>query len=191
MSYKLTTHSLVQNCGIVSSASALSHRYINGWCIASITIHRKWRVFYNHFSYFFKWKIVMMPGKFLSMGALKVVILTTFTAFSDENFIKMITFSYQCWSVMSSMLRTFQPIHRTNHLTKPHKSFLFVAGHGWAHVIVTRAPAKWAPCYLTLQTVNYLTQFFLLSTTLWGDHAPWCRQSTHHHSTDALNPTIK
>ena len=34
--------------------------------------------------------------KFSSLAALKVVILTTFGAASDENFIKMMTFSFQC-----------------------------------------------------------------------------------------------
>ena len=136
---------------------------------------------------FFKRKVVMMTGKFLSMGALKVVILTTFIASSDENFIKMITFLYECHSVMSSMLRTYQSIHRTNHLTKPHKSLLFVAGHGWAHVIVTRAPAKWAPCYPTLLTVNYLTRILpsinntqgrscSLVQAIYSSSQHWCNQ---------------
>ena len=37
--------------------------------------------------------------KFSSLAALKVVILTTFSAASDENFIKTTTFSFQWFSV--------------------------------------------------------------------------------------------
>ena len=38
---------------------------------------------------------VIILTKFSSLAALKVVILTTFGAASDENFIKMMTFSFQ------------------------------------------------------------------------------------------------
>ena len=41
---------------------------------------------------------VIILTKFSSLAALKVVILTTFGAASDENFIKMMTFSFQCLS---------------------------------------------------------------------------------------------
>ena len=44
---------------------------------------------------------VIILTKFSSLAALKVVILTTFGAASDENFIKMMTFSLQCrqWQI--------------------------------------------------------------------------------------------
>ena len=40
---------------------------------------------------------VIILMKFSSLAAPKVVILTTFGAASDEDFIKMKTFSFQCW----------------------------------------------------------------------------------------------
>ena len=39
---------------------------------------------------------VVILMKFSSLAALEVVILTTFSAASDENFIKMKTFPFQC-----------------------------------------------------------------------------------------------
>ena len=39
---------------------------------------------------------VVILTKFSSVAALEVVILTTFSAASDENFIKMKTFPFQC-----------------------------------------------------------------------------------------------
>ena len=39
---------------------------------------------------------VIILMKFSSLAALEVVILTTFSAASDENFIKMTTFPFQC-----------------------------------------------------------------------------------------------
>ena len=47
---------------------------------------------------------VIILTKFSSLAALKVVILTTFGAASDENFIKMMTFSFQCncsWPILN------------------------------------------------------------------------------------------
>ena len=41
--------------------------------------------------------------KFSSLAALEVAILTTFSAASDENFIKMMTFPVQCYNVTSSI----------------------------------------------------------------------------------------
>ena len=43
---------------------------------------------------------VVILMKFSSLAALEVVILTTFSAASDENFIKMKTFPFQCmWHI--------------------------------------------------------------------------------------------
>ena len=44
---------------------------------------------------------VVILTKFSSLAALEVVILTTFSAASDENFIKMKTFPFQCCDVRS------------------------------------------------------------------------------------------
>ena len=43
---------------------------------------------------------VVILTKFSSLAALEVVILTTFSAASDENFIKMKTFPFQCWNAL-------------------------------------------------------------------------------------------
>ena len=47
---------------------------------------------------------VVILTKFSSVAALEVVILTTFSAASDENFIKMKTFPFQCSNAVTSFL---------------------------------------------------------------------------------------
>ena len=49
---------------------------------------------------------VFILMKFSSLAALKVVKMTTSSAASDENFVKMTTFSFQCmWSTLSHVLQ--------------------------------------------------------------------------------------
>ena len=80
---------------------------------------------------------VIILMKFSSLAALKVVILTTFGAASDENFIKMMTFSFQCISeeeLLGPLLLTrfnFNPAWVSNYIhydewdeiTKPFSNF--------------------------------------------------------------------
>ena len=54
-------------------------------------------------------KNVVILTKFSSLAALEVVILTTSSAASDEHFIKMKTFPFQCKLLSSSHTRLFQP----------------------------------------------------------------------------------
>ena len=50
---------------------------------------------------------VVILMKFSSLAALEVVILTTFSAASDENFIKMKTFSFQCKGMDHTHIKLF------------------------------------------------------------------------------------
>ena len=50
---------------------------------------------------------VVILWKSSSLAVLKVVILTTFSAASDENFVKMTTFSFQCMSKCQSLCPGF------------------------------------------------------------------------------------
>ena len=53
----------------------------------------------HHWPHYFHWnKNVVILTKFSSLAALEVVILTTSSAASDEHFIKMKTFPFQCSS---------------------------------------------------------------------------------------------
>ena len=56
---------------------------------------------------------VVILTKFSSLAALEVVILTTFSAASDENFIKMKTFPFQCVSVLG-MSACYNKYHLTH-----------------------------------------------------------------------------
>ena len=53
---------------------------------------------------------VVILTKFSSLAALEVVILTTFSAANDENFIKMKTFPFQC-SQQAIIWTNADPIH--------------------------------------------------------------------------------
>ena len=55
--------------------------------LSSVLTYRKLQRSFNQYT---------LKGKFSSLAALEVVILTTFNAASDENFIKMKTFPFQC-----------------------------------------------------------------------------------------------
>ena len=57
-----------------------------------------WSVCLHFYSAHWNENVVILT-KFSSLAALKVVILTTFSAASDEDFIKMKTFPFQCWLV--------------------------------------------------------------------------------------------
>ena len=59
--------------------------------------------------------------KFSSLAALEVVILTTSGAASDENFVKMTTFSFQCITDNNPALVQIMDWHRTvdKPLSKP------------------------------------------------------------------------
>ena len=67
---------------------------------------------------------VVILTKFSSLAALEVVILTTFSAASDENFIKMKTFPFQCCKWLDLNVLTTQFRYLARKLPTPLKAFL-------------------------------------------------------------------
>ena len=95
---------------------------------------------------------VIILTKFSSLAALKVVILTTFGAASDENFIKMMTFSFQwCWNWKQALGSTWHwnlDIHK-----KFVKCMLFIDNNTFAQSF-----SQW----------NIYWTFIIQTTTRWS-----------------------
>ena len=94
------TESMLTSCLVFRQASFLLHRRSAVFLICSRSTDFTW-YFSNKMIFFLKYvhwnKNVVILTKFSSLAALEVVILTTSSAASDEHFIKMKTFPFQCY----------------------------------------------------------------------------------------------
>ena len=131
--------SMVVLCFVVVMLSILSGMiYPTFFKVISLALGQSWQSMFSYGITKLHWnENVIILMEFSSLAALEVVILTTSSAVSDENFVKMTTFSYQCiasswfwimflyiWYHLSGWLTRFLQVFFPEFESQYRKSFL-------------------------------------------------------------------